>query len=89
MAAHSMRPKRSSRASTCRPPCVRRPNGKRGRPRSCAPAAFVLGLDAYNRYGLFHQHATQAEARAGIVAEWKAIERGSVDRDGIECGIET
>ena len=47
------------------------------------------GLDAYNRNGLIHQRATQAEARAGIVAEWKAIERGGVDRDGIECGIET
>jgi len=29
------------------------------------------GLDAYNRNGLIHQHATQAEARAWIVAEWK------------------
>jgi hypothetical protein len=47
------------------------------------------GLDAYNRNGLIHQHATQAEARAGIVAEWKAIERGGVDRDAVECGIET
>jgi hypothetical protein len=47
------------------------------------------GLDAYNRNGLIHQHATQAEARAGIVAEWKAIERGGVDREAVECGIET
>jgi ATP-dependent exoDNAse (exonuclease V) alpha subunit len=47
------------------------------------------GLDAYNRNGLIHQHATQAEARAGIIAEWKAIERGGVDRDPVECGIET
>jgi hypothetical protein len=47
------------------------------------------GLDAYNRNGLIHRHATQAEARAGIVAEWKAIESGGVDRDPVECGIET
>jgi hypothetical protein len=47
------------------------------------------GLDAYNRNGLIHRHATQAEARAGIVAEWKGIERGCVDRDAVERGIET
>lgn len=36
-----------------------------------------------------HRHATQAEPQAGIVAEWKAIERGGVDRDAVECGVET
>ena len=45
------------------------------------------GLDAYNRNGLIHQHTTQAEARAGIVAEWKAIERGGVDRDAVELSL--
>jgi hypothetical protein len=47
------------------------------------------GLEAYNRNGLIHRHATQAHARAAIVAEWKSIERGGVDRDGVEYGIET
>jgi hypothetical protein len=46
------------------------------------------GLDAYNRNGLIHAHATQADARAAVVAEWKTIERGGVGHDAVECGIE-
>jgi hypothetical protein len=42
------------------------------------------GLDAYNDHELLHAHETQADARAAIVDEWKSIER-----DGVECGIET
>lgn len=47
------------------------------------------GLDAYQRGGLLHGHATQADARAAIVADWKDIERGGFDREAVECGIET
>jgi hypothetical protein len=46
-------------------------------------------LEAYNRDGHIHRHLTQADARAAIVAEWKDIERGGIDREGVECGIET
>jgi hypothetical protein len=46
-------------------------------------------LSAYNRAGHIHRHVTQADARAAIVAEWKDIERGGIDREGVECGVET
>jgi hypothetical protein len=46
-------------------------------------------LTAYNSAGHIHRHLTQADARAAIVAEWKDIERGGVDREGVEAGVET
>ena len=40
-------------------------------------------IDAYRDHGAVHEVATQADARAAIVARWQHIEQS-----GVECGIE-